>query len=116
MSLPSEPARPAKARVADKLKRLTDLKAAVDLTRLDYEAKRSEILKKVQAELDALDSEYQPVLDAAQENASALEAEIRNDVLLVGESVHSDLLQAIYVRPRHRTTTAWATPNPTRRC
>ena len=75
-----------------KLNRLADLKAAVDLTRMDYEAKRLEILKKVQAELDALEAEYQPVLEAAQENASALEAEIKNDVLLGGQSVVTDVL------------------------
>ncbi len=91
---------PPKQQVVNKLKRLADLHAALDMTRLDYEAKRTEVLKKVQAELDALESEYQPVLDAAQENASSLEAEIKNDVLLGGESVKSDLYQAIYVRGR----------------
>ncbi len=91
---------PEKQQVVNKLKRLADLHAALDMTRIDYEAKRAEVLKKVQAELDALESEYQPVLDAAQENASTLEAEIKNDVLLGGESVKTDLYQAIYVRGR----------------
>jgi hypothetical protein len=91
---------PEKSQVVSKLKRLADLHAAVDMTRLDFEAKRAEVLKKVQAELDALDTEYQPLLDAAQENASALEAEIKNDVLLGGESVMTDVYQAIYMKGR----------------
>ena len=92
--------RPQKEAVARKLKRLADLHAALDLTRMDYDAKRLEILKKVQAELDALESEYQPLLNAAQENAAALEAEIKNDVLLGGESVVTDVFQALYVKGR----------------
>jgi hypothetical protein len=91
---------PQKAHVVQKLNRLADLRAAVDLTRMDYEAKRAEILKKVQAELDAVEAEYQPVLDAAQKNASALETEIKNDVLLSGQSVITDVFQAIYVKGR----------------
>ncbi len=91
---------PEKAHVVQKLNRLADLRAAVDLTRMDYEARRLEILKSVQAELDAVEAEYQPLLDAAQANASALEAEIKNDVLLTGQSVMSDVFQAIYVKGR----------------
>jgi len=41
--------------IATKLDELAEIKAAADVTRLDYEAKRAEILKAVQAELDALD-------------------------------------------------------------
>jgi len=98
--LSHEAVRPEKSQVVSKLNRLADLHAAVDLTRMDYEAKRAEVLKKVQAELDTLEAEYQPVLDAAQENASALEAEIKNDVLLGGESVVTDVFQALYVKGR----------------
>lgn len=92
--------RPPKDRIAGKLHRLADLRAAVDLTHMDYDARRSEILKKVQAELDVLEAEYQPLLDAAQDNAAALEAEIKNDVLLSGQSVLTDVYQAVYVKGR----------------
>jgi hypothetical protein len=93
-------ARPQKAKIAGKLTRLADLQAAVDLTRMDYEAKRTEVLKKVQAERDALEAEYDPLLEAAERNASALEAEIKNDVLLGGESVLTDVYQALYMKGR----------------
>ncbi len=92
--------RPQKAHIAGKLNRLADLQAAVDLTRMDYEAKRAAILKTVQTELDALEAEYDPLLEAAQRNAAALEAEIKNDVLLGGESVVTDVYQALYVKGR----------------
>jgi len=48
--------RPTRAHVAEKLERLSNLRGAADVTRLDYEAKRAEILKQVQAELDALEA------------------------------------------------------------
>ncbi len=92
--------KPAKEQVVSKLKRLADLHAAVDLARIDYEAKRAEVLKKVQAELDAIDLEFRPVLDAAEENAAILEAEIKNDVLLRGESLRGGAYQAIYMKGR----------------
>src|SRR5512138_2188089 len=92
--------RPEKEDVAGKLTRLADLRAALDLTRMDFESKRQDVLKTVQAELDALESEYQPLMDAAEDNASALESEIKNDVLLTGQSVMTDVYQAIYVRGR----------------
>ena len=83
-----------------KLDRLTNLRAAVDVARMDHETKRAEVLKKVQAELDAIEVEFQPVLDAAEANASALEAEIKNDVLLRGESLHGGVYHAIYMKGR----------------
>ncbi len=96
----SKGAVPQKDQIARKLTRLADLRAAVDLTRMDYKSKRAEVLQKVQAELDVLESEYQPLLDAAQENASALESEIKNDVLLGGQSVITDFYQALYMKGR----------------
>jgi uncharacterized protein YhaN len=93
-------ARPDRDAVAQKLERLANLRAAADIARIDYEAKRAEVLKKVQTELDAIDLEFQPVLEAAEANASALEAEIRNDVLLRGESLRGSAYQAIYMKGR----------------
>lgn len=93
-------AKPQRAQVVSKLERLADLRAAVDLTRMDYETKKAKVLEKVQAELDALDAEYEPLLEAAEGNALALESEIKNDVLLRGESVLTDVYQAVYMKGR----------------
>jgi hypothetical protein len=92
--------RPDRERVVQKLERLADLRAAADLARLDYDAKREDVLKKVKTELDALDVEYQPALEAAEANAAALEAEIKNDVLLRGESLRGSAYQAVYMKGR----------------
>jgi hypothetical protein len=92
--------RPAREHVAGKLERLTNLRGAAEVARLNYEAKRTEILKQIQAELDALDSEYQPVLEAAEENIAALENEIKTDVLLYGESISGGMYRASYTQGR----------------
>ncbi len=98
-------AKPQRAQIVGKLERLADLHAALDLTRMDYDKKKNEVLKKVQAELDALEAEYEPLIEAANENALALESEIKNDVLLRGESVLTDVYQAVYMKGR----VAWDT-------
>jgi hypothetical protein len=92
--------RPTREHVAEKLQRLSSLRNATEFTRLDYETKRKELLKQIQAELDALEAEYQPVLDAAQENIAALENEIKTEVLLYGESVSGGMYRAVLTRGR----------------
>jgi len=92
--------RPAREHVAAKLERLSSLHGAADIARLDYESKRTEILKQIQSELDALDAEYKPVLEAAAENIAALENEIKTEVLLYGESVSGGMYRASYTHGR----------------
>lgn len=92
--------RPAREQVAEKLERLSNLRGAAEVARLDYESKRAEILKQIQSELDALDSEYKPVLEAAEENIATLENEIKTDVLLYGESVSGGMYRASYTQGR----------------
>ena len=92
--------RPAREHVAAKLERLSNLRGAADVARLNYEAKRAEILKQIQAELDALDSEYRPVLESVEENIAALENEIKTDVLLYGESISGGSYRASYTQGR----------------
>jgi hypothetical protein len=92
--------RPRREHVTEKLERLSNLRGAAEVARLNYEAKRAEILKQIQAELDALDSEYEPVMDAAEENIAALENEIKTDVLLYGESISGGMYRASYTQGR----------------
>ena len=92
--------RPALEHVAAKLERLSNLRGAADVARLNYEAKRVEILRQVQAELDALELEYRPILEAADENIAALENEIKIDVLMYGESVSGGSYRASYTQGR----------------
>jgi len=92
--------RPRREHVTDKLERLSNLRGAAEVARLNYEAKRAETLRQIQAELDALDSEYKPVLEAAEENIAALENEIKTDVLLYGESISGGMYRASYTLGR----------------
>jgi hypothetical protein len=92
--------RPRREHVTDKLERLSNLRGAAEVARLNYEAKRAETLRQIQAELDALDSEYKPVLEAAEENIAALENEIKTDVLLYGESISGGMYRASYTQGR----------------
>jgi hypothetical protein len=92
--------RPALEHVTEKLERFSNLRNAAEFTRLDYETKRKEILKQIQPELDALDAEYKPVLESAEENIATLENEIKTDVLLCGESVSGGMYRACYVQGR----------------
>jgi hypothetical protein len=86
--------------IVAKLDELAELKAATDLARIDYETKRTEILRVVQTELEALDAEYAPRLDAATQRMETLEAEIKSDVLRYGASVKGSRLHAVYSRGR----------------
>lgn len=92
--------KPALGNIVDKLKRLENLKGAADVARLDYESKRTEILKQIQSQLDAIDSEYKPLLDSASENIYQLENEIKTDVLLHGESVTGGAYRATFTKGR----------------
>jgi hypothetical protein len=108
--------RPSHDHVAEKLERLSNLRNAAEFTRLDYETKRTQILKQVQAELNALDSEYKPVLERAEENIASLENEIKTDVLLHGESVSGGMYRATYTQGRiswdNEGITKYAESNP----
>lgn len=92
--------RPSREHVSAKLERLSNLRGAAELARLDYESKRMEILKQIQAELDALELEYKPILDATEDNIAALENEIKTDVLMYGESVTGGSYRASYTQGR----------------
>ena len=86
--------------ITARLEELSEMQAAAEVTRLDLEAKRAEILKSVQAELDALEDEYAPLLATAEARIEALKEEIKSDVLEHGASVRGGHLQAVYSRGR----------------
>lgn len=86
--------------IAARLDELAAVRAAAEVTRQEYEARRAEILRAVQTELEALEAEFQPLLDAAQTREQALEAEIRSQVLEHGGTIRGSQLQAVYVRGR----------------
>jgi len=86
--------------ITAKLDELADLRAKLELVRLNLEAKRKEVLAPVQEELDALEVEYAPMLDAANATAAELEAEVRQAVIAGGASVKGTHLHAVYAKGR----------------
>lgn len=91
---------PTENDIRARLDELAEVRNAAEVTRLDYEAKRAEILRSVQAELDALEAEYEPLLESARARAEALEAEVREAVLRYGATVKGSAYQAVYVQGR----------------
>lgn len=92
--------RPTQAHMTSKLDKLAEIRAAMEITRANYEAKRTEILKVVATELNALEVEYAPLLQETQQIISNLETEIKNDVLLNGATVQGSKYKAIYMQGR----------------
>lgn len=86
--------------IVAKLDELDSIRTAADVTRVDYEAKKAEILKKVQAELDALDEEIKPLLNVSELRVAELEEEITQEVLKHGATVKGTRVQAVYYKGR----------------
>lgn len=84
----------------EKLDALGDIQAHQTLVTSDYETKRKEIMKSIQAELDALDAEFDPMKANLSAQYSALEAEIKADVLAGGSTVKGKYMQAVYTKGR----------------
>jgi hypothetical protein len=90
----------------DLLDQLAELRAASDISRLEYEAQRNIILQPVQDELRALDSEFNPMFNTVAERISELETQVKELVLAGGESVKGANLHAVYMRGRVSWETA----------
>lgn len=82
------------------LEALTELQAAHDARRLDYEAARSAILAPVQAALQDLDAEYQAPLQDLASAIAEQEAAVKAAVLTHGASVKGAHLQAVWSKGR----------------
>ena len=87
------------------LEQMVEVNAAVQVTRLDYEAKQAEIMATVQAELDALSAEYDPLLDSGRERLQALESQAKELCITRGQSAKVDGLAVTFVKGR----TSWDT-------
>lgn len=86
--------------IVAKLNELSEIQAAADVARVDYETKRAEILRTVQAELDALAAEFEPLFEASRERCATLTEEIRQAVVQAGISVKGAHLHAVYTKGR----------------
>lgn len=86
--------------IVAKLNELSEIQAATDVARVDYEARRAEIMRAVQVELDALEAEFEPLFEASRERSAALTEEIKRLVVEAGASVKGAHLHAVYTRGR----------------
>ncbi len=87
--------------IQTKLDRLAELRAAPDAIRLAKQAIVDTILTDaIKAQLADIDAEFAPQLNAAQEAAETLEAEIKFDILANGASVKGAHLQAVWNKGR----------------
>jgi hypothetical protein len=86
--------------IVAKLNELSEIQAAVDVARVDYETKRAEIMRTVLAELDALEAEYEPLFEASRSRVATLTEEIKQAVVHAGASVKGAHLYAVYSKGR----------------
>jgi hypothetical protein len=84
----------------DLLNELAEARAAVEVARMDMEARRREILAPVQQDLSDLEAEYGGMLAAGSDRIADLEARVRGAVLQVGKSVKSEALHAVVSKGR----------------
>jgi hypothetical protein len=79
---------------------LAELRAQQDALRLEWEQLRDTILAPLRPELDALDTEYQPRLNAVVDAITSVETNVRQQVLAVGASVKGAHLHAVLMSGR----------------
>ena len=92
------------ASTIDKMNRYTELLAAPDAIRLQKQALIDTILtEEIKAKLAEIDAEFAEPLKVAQDAAAQLEAEIKEEVLAIGNTVRSDNLMAVWNKGR----TSW---------
>jgi hypothetical protein len=87
--------------IQQKLDRLADLQAQIDLINIRYAEQRDAILTpEIQRKLDQLEAEQDLALTAASVGVRSLTEEIKADVLAAGQSVTGAHLQAVWVKGR----------------
>jgi len=86
--------------VAGRCARLAQARHSESVVRAEYEQRREAVLEVVRAQLEALDSEFGELIHAAKDAVAQCEAEVREAVLQVGESVKQEGIHAVFVRGR----------------
>lgn len=90
----------------EKLDRLAELDAHRDTILVDVEALKQQIIPaEVKQQLRDIDEEYDSKLEAISQERSQLELEVRDEVMVAGESVKGNVYRASYVEGR----TSWDT-------
>ena len=87
--------------VEEKLDRLADYKAQLDAILLQKrEIIAAFITTEIHAQINSVEVEFQPKLQAVDENITALENEIKNEVLTIGKTQRGAYLMAVLAKGR----------------
>jgi hypothetical protein len=90
----------------ENLNKLAELDAQRNITEMEKEKLVQSVLTpEIKQHLRDIDDEFAPQLEAINNERSQIEAEVRNDVMVSGESVKGDFYRASYVQGR----TLWDT-------
>ena len=85
----------------EKLNQLAELKSAVDALNIKKQALIESVLTpEIKQQLAEIDAEFAPEYEAVSEKTSALEQEIKTDVVQAGETVKGDHLMAVFNKGR----------------
>lgn len=79
---------------------LAELRAQQDALRIEWEQLRDTILAPVKPELAALDTEYEPRMNAVMNAIASVETNVKQQVLGVGHTVKGEHLMAILISGR----------------
>lgn len=94
------PITPTAEAIIARLDELAAVQARAAVIRLDYAEKRRAIEAVIQADLDALNAEYEPLLAVADAHEQNLTDDIKAAVLAHGQTVKGESLRATYSRGR----------------
>jgi uncharacterized protein YifE (UPF0438 family) len=84
----------------ERLARLAEAKSAAAALHAEYDSERESILAQVRTQLEALGKAYVDLLRQADEEVSKRESEVREAVLLLGQSAQHGDVQAAFCRGR----------------
>jgi len=84
-----------------KLDQLAEMYAQQDVIRLDKQKLIDGILTdEIKAKIAEIEAEFKPQSEGLTQNISALESEVKTDVVTLGESVKGNVLHAVYTKGR----------------
>jgi uncharacterized protein YifE (UPF0438 family) len=81
-----------------KLEHLGDVRRYAEHIRAEMEAERQDVLRTVQAQLEAIEGRYAERLQEADQAIAELEAEVKDEVLKAGATVQAGDVRAIFYR------------------
>ena len=87
--------------IEEKLDQLHEYKEMLERVQAEMQAAINTVLTpEIQAQIDAIKTEFAPTIEQVEEQINFLEAEIKDDVKVFGVTVKGQYLMAVYNKPR----------------